>query len=196
MSRVVLFFGSFNPIHLGHLSLAKDVLRATENDEVWFIVSPNSPYKRDSESMPALDRFEMVKLALGSNKFLKVSDIEIQKNPDSYTADTLKLLVSEYPSSIFSILMGEDNVINVEKWKDSEYITSNFKIYVYPRKGNSDKTVLSFSYELINSDYIDISASEIRESFMKGDPKTFYLPIGVYDYIKTKKLLSTLAINS
>ena len=94
MSRVVLFFGSFNPIHLGHLSLAKDVLRATENDEVWFIVSPNSPYKSDSELMPALDRFEMVKLALGSNKFLKVSDIEIQKNPDSYTADTLKLLVS------------------------------------------------------------------------------------------------------
>lgn len=196
MGRVVLFFGSFNPIHLGHLSLAKDVLRATENEEVWFIVSPNSPHKNAPDLMPALDRVEMVKIAIGSNRFLKVSDIEISKNPESYTADTLRLLVQAYPMHVFSILMGEDNIFHIDSWKDSDYITKNFKIYVYPRRGNNDKIVTNCNYEILKNDYIDISASEIRKSIINGDPKLFYLPIGVFDYIKSNNLLAIKALNN
>lgn len=190
MSKIVLFFGSFNPVHLGHISLAKEILRYTDNDEVWFVVSPNNPFKSSSELMSANHRIAMLQIAIGSNSRLKISDIEVLNNPDSYTSTTLKLLVQEYPTHKFSILMGEDNMVTFDNWKEPEYISKNFKIYVYPRKGDKINSLpQNHNFELLKCDYIDISATEIRKSIMENQPKNFYLPIGVYDYIKENELL-------
>jgi len=190
MAKIALFFGSFNPIHLGHLSLAKEALKLTDNQEVWFVVTPKSPFKRDQEMISAEHRLKMVDIALNGGQFLKSCDIEISENLSCYTIDTLKLLESKFPEHKFSILMGEDNLDRIDQWKDAECIKSNYTIYVYPRgkKESKNSTPLQ-NVKLFNADYISISSTQIRESIRDGKNVIYYLPLGVYDYIKLNNLL-------
>lgn len=190
MANIALFFGSFNPIHLGHISLAKETLRLNYIDEVWFIVSPQSPFKKDLNLIDAIDRVEMVKLAIGSNSRLKVSDIEIRENPKCFTVDTLRLLEKQNPGNIFHILMGQDNLSGLDQWKESDYIKNNYKILVYPRKDQILTDVeLKANIEYFKADYINISSTAVRNGIKNGQNLTSMLPIGVYDYIVNKNLL-------
>lgn len=190
MSNIALFFGSFNPIHIGHLSLAMETLRLTNSDEVWFIVSPQSPFKIGDKLIDAWHRIEMVKIAIAENKNLKVSDIELKRNETSYTADTLKELCEEYPTHRFSILMGEDNLEGLDQWKEANYIKSNYSILVYPRMSNKKLKIPSnANIKYFDASFIDISATEIRNSIINNNPLLKFLPTGVYEYIKNNNLL-------
>ena len=190
MANIALFFGSFNPIHLGHLGLAKETLKLTDSDEVWFVLSPVSPFKVGQEMIDVKHRLKMIELAINKNKRLKACDIEVEENLSGYTVDTLKLLSEKYPEHTFSILMGEDNIKGIDNWKDAEFIKDNYTIFVYPRKNNefknrsSSKNIIFF-----DADYINISSTQIREIIVNGKDVIYYLPIGVYDYIKTNNLL-------
>ncbi len=190
MANIALFFGSFNPIHLGHLGLAKETLKLTDSDEVWFVLSPVSPFKVGQEMIDVKHRLKMIELAINKNKRLKACDIEVEENLSGYTVDTLKLLSEKYPEHTFSILMGEDNIKGIDNWKDAEFIKDNYTIFVYPRKKNELKNrSSSTNIKFFEADYINISSTQVRENIINGKDVIYYLPIGVYDYIKTNNLL-------
>ncbi|MCD7962665.1 MAG: nicotinate-nucleotide adenylyltransferase [Rikenellaceae bacterium] len=197
MKNVILFFGSFNPIHRAHLSIAEYVLDKGFGDEVWFIVSPQNPFKQIEDLAPKNDRMRMVEIAIEKSIFhnkMKVSDIEFNMPKPSYTIDTLSRLWSLYPDCKFSILMGSDNLLNLGKWKDYQDILKNCRVFVYERKGypHSDKLLhLGDIFIIDNPPLYDISSTEFRNLLKKGDDIKDFLPEGVYEYIKQKNIYAT-----
>lgn len=169
--KTALFFGSFNPIHAGHTSLATDLLTQNLADELWFIVSPNNPLKSSAELMDENIRLEMVELASKDIKQTKACDIEFTMPKPSYTIDTLNLLKSIYPEREFILLIGSDNAVIFDKWKNHQEILDNFQIIVYPRKGYDFKQVENKypRMKLISTPYYEISSTYIRENFY-NDP--------------------------
>jgi nicotinate-nucleotide adenylyltransferase len=133
MKKIGLFFGSFNPIHVGHLVLGNYMADNTDLSEVWFVVSPQNPHKQKVNLLEDHHRLAMVRIAVEDNNKLKASDIEFSLPKPSYTVYTLQNLKEQYPEYVFSLLMGEDNIRTLHKWKNYEYIIENFDIYVYPR---------------------------------------------------------------
>ncbi|MFN8398108.1 MAG: nicotinate (nicotinamide) nucleotide adenylyltransferase, partial [Bacteroidia bacterium] len=134
--KVGLFFGSFNPVHVGHLIIAESALNETELDQVWMLVSPQNPLKAKANLIGEYDRYRMVELALGNNQKILPSNFEFTLPKPSYTVDTLKRLKEVYPSYSFSLIMGEDNLDHLHKWKDYETILHGYPIWVYPRIGS------------------------------------------------------------
>lgn len=134
MSKTVgLFFGSFNPIHVGHMILANHLTQNTDLDEVWMVVSPHNPHKKKANLLEDHHRLAMVRIACEDNPKLKDSDIEFNLPKPSYTVFTLQKLKEDYPDHTFVLIMGEDNLRSFHKWKNYEYILDNYDIYVYPR---------------------------------------------------------------
>ena len=165
--KIGIYGGSFNPIHYGHIGVAKWVKANTFLDEVWLMVSPNNPLKDTKILAPEQERFEAVKDAIKNIPGLVASDFEFSLPRPSYTVDTLRALQKTYPSYEFSLIIGEDSLASITKWKDYEYILKNFVIYVYPRHGVQYSGALDYpSYKNIrimhNASYIDISSTEIR----------------------------------
>ncbi len=131
--KIGLFFGSFNPIHTGHLIVANQVLNATDVTKIWFVLSPQSPFKNSIDLLPDKERLYFLKLAIDSNPKFKVCDIELKLPQPNYTATTLAMLNEKYPQHQFYILMGEDNIGSFHKWKNYAWILDTFKIVVYKR---------------------------------------------------------------
>ena len=188
MKNIGLLFGSFNPIHNGHITLATFILKHKPLDEIWFVVSPLSPFKKSKILLDKNDRLDMVKVAIKPFKKFFVSDIEFKMKTPNYTIDTLYEIKKKYPEDSFSLIIGEDNLENFKNWKDSNLIIENFKIYVYPRNFSKSKPNLNFNtlYK-INAPTINISSSDIREFIKKNEDIDGLLSPEVLDQIKKKK---------
>lgn len=188
MKNIGLLFGSFNPIHNGHITLATFILKHKPLDEIWFVVSPLSPFKKSKILLDKNDRLDMVKVAIKPFKKFFVSDIEFKMKTPNYTIDTLYEIKKKYPEDSFSLIIGEDNLENFKNWKNSNLIIENFKIYVYPRNFSKSKPNLNFNtlYK-INAPTINISSTDIREFIKKNEDIDGLLSPEVLDQIKKKK---------
>ncbi|MCU0428524.1 MAG: nicotinate (nicotinamide) nucleotide adenylyltransferase [Cytophagaceae bacterium] len=182
-----LFFGSFNPIHMGHLIIANTMLN-NGLEEVWFVISPQNPFKRNSGLLHEFDRYEMARLASFDNTRLKVSDIEFQLPRPSYTVDTLEILVQKYPMQDFVLIMGSDNLQQFENWKNYESILKMVELYVYPRPGSDYRQWKEHPrIHFIESPQLDISATYIRKLIKENKSIQYLVTDDVARYIERKK---------
>ncbi len=186
--QVGLFFGSFNPIHIGHLIIANTVMELSDLERVWFVVSPQNPFKKQAALLHEHDRFDMVRLAIGDNARFNASDIEFRLPRPSYTVDTLIYLAEKYPKHEFSLLIGMDNLHSFPKWKNHEQILENYRLLVYPRPGvPAEHPLLKHpSVRLIESPLIDISATLIRNLVKNGRSIKYLVHPDVENHIKAK----------
>lgn len=179
-----LFFGSFNPIHIGHLAIANYILEFTDMSELWMIVSPHNPLKNKKSLAPDYHRLEMVKTAIGDHTKMKASDIEFKLPKPSYTVDTLAYLTEKYPNKKFALIMGADNLQSFEKWKNYTEILKNYKIFVYPRPDINIKDLkFEGDIEITNAPLMEISSSFIRDAIKNGKDIRYYLHDKVFEYI-------------
>ena len=180
-----LFFGSFNPVHIGHLAIANYMLEFTDMDELWMIVSPHNPFKTINSLASEYDRIKMVELAIGKNHRISASDIEFRLPKPSYTIDTLTYLGERNPTKEFVLIIGSDNLDSFHKWKNYEEILKNYQIYVYPRLGSGLGKYSEYgNIRLVNAPTIEVSSSFIRESIKSGKDIRYFLNSEVYQYIQ------------
>ena len=184
-----LLGGSFNPVHIGHMMLASYLQQYAGFDEVWLMLSPLNPLKVNStELIPDVYRLKMLDMALGDTKGLRVNDIELSMPRPSYTINTLRYLSKRYPQHSFKVIIGADNWKIFQQWKDAEDILSDYGVVVYPRPGYPMGTVYDDRVDVINAPVADISSTFIRKGIARGKDMTYFLPSGVYEYIKTNRL--------
>jgi nicotinate-nucleotide adenylyltransferase len=165
MSRVGLYFGSFNPVHDGHLAIADYMLNHVPIDEIWFVLSPQNPLKNPTELWSSEKRFELLKSAIDGKSKMSICTIEWNMPTPSYSIDTLKKLSEIYPNAEFSIVMGADNLQNIEQWKSFEEILNIYKIFVYPRPDVLPNAYFEHpNVTIFNAPLMTISSSEIRKS--------------------------------
>jgi nicotinate-nucleotide adenylyltransferase len=182
--KIAVYSGSFNPVHNGHLEIAKKVLEEDAADEVWFLVSPQNPLKKGSVLWPESDRLKMVKLAVGDKPGMKASDYEFHFPRPTYTINTLDSLKSDYPENEFVLLVGGDNLSSIRRWYKHQRIIDDYGLIVYPRPGYAVKEFDNISNVLIiNAPLLDISATEIRKKISKNEPIHNLVPVEVSDYI-------------
>ena len=197
--NIGLYFGTFNPIHIGHLVIANYIAEQTDLDEVWFVVTPQNPLKNKISLLKDSHRLAMVREAVYDCPKLKASDIEFGLSKPNYTVNTLAHIIDKYPTHSFSLIMGEDNLRNFHKWKNHANILENHTIYVYPRVLTSQEEEASKS---LNNDQIDklkakkniiychdapvmkISASFIRKSIKEKKDVRFLLSEPVHKYVE------------
>lgn len=183
--KVGLFFGSFNPIHKGHLMLANYMLDHTDLDRIWFVVSPHNPLKKKDTLLNEKQRFHMVNLAIGDNTKLRASNIEFKLPQPSYTINTLTFLKEKYPKHEFALIMGADNLENFHKWKNYEEILKGFQIYVYPRKESDGGTLNDHpQVKSVNAPFMEISSTAIRQAIKEKKDVRLFLPEAIRQYIK------------
>lgn len=191
MKKIGLFFGSFNPIHIGHLILANYILENSDMDELWFVVSPQNPFKDKKSLLADHNRLDMVQLAVKNYPKMRASNVEFSLPKPSYTIDTLTYLKEKYPNYSFALIMGEDNLDSLPKWKNAEKLMSDYQIIVYPRifEGGTS-TSLSVSkiknqenINIINAPIIELSATEIRKMIKEGKNVRPMLPPEVFEYL-------------
>ncbi len=172
MKRVALYFGSFNPIHKGHIALAEWVVEQSLCDELIFIVSPQNPFKEQEGLAPEFSRYEMCELACKASRYpeqIKVSAVEFVLEKPSYTINTLRYLRENFGSEMkFSILMGADNIENFDKWREYEEILRNYPLLVYPREGYSVEKFADKITFLSNAPLFDFAATDIRKMIAEG----------------------------
>lgn len=187
--KIGLFFGSFNPVHIGHLVIANYMAYYTELDEVWFVVSPQNPLKKSSNLANMYDRLEMVNLAIEGNERLRVNDIEFALPKPSYTIDTLTFLQEKYPHFDFVLIMGQDNLQSLEKWKNYEILIRDFSIYVYPRPGYDSGMFADHpSVLLTETPRMEISSTFIRQAIKESRNIQYFVPQKVIDFMDSKGL--------
>lgn len=164
-----LFFGSFNPVHVGHLIIAESMLQLADLDEIWLVVSPQNPFKEKKGLLDHHHRLEMVNVATHSNIRVKGSDVEFGLPMPSYTIDTLRFLKKEYPEHQFSLMIGEDNLAGLKKWKESEELLT-YPIFVYPRIGSDPVEMDSYpnNVQQVAAPIIGISSTKIRKRIKEG----------------------------
>ena len=189
MSRKIgLFFGSFNPIHVGHLILANTMATATDLDEVWFVVSPQNPFKKNKSLLHEFDRLDMVERATADNAKLKVSDVEFAMPRPSYTIDTLVRLQEKYPDYTFKLIIGEDNLVQFTNWKNHESILDFYGLYVYARPNTPPHAFSNHpKVTFINAPLLDISATFIRDCIKNNRSIRYLVPESVEKMIELKK---------
>lgn len=187
--KVGLFFGSFNPVHVGHLMIAQYMVEYTELDEVWLVVSPQNPLKEKSNLVNVYDRLEMCKLAVGDHSKIRVSDIELKLPQPSYTTTTLSYLYERYPEHQFALIMGEDNLNSLPRWKNYEVILKDYQIYVYPRAKEVVSPLLNHgSVHRTNAAIFEISSTFIREALKARKDIQFFVPELVIEFMEAKQL--------
>lgn len=184
-----LFFGSFNPVHAGHLIIASYMAGFTDLDEVWMVVSPQNPLKSKKGLSNQYDRLEMVRLATENSELLKVSNIEFSLPQPSYTVDTLAHLKEKYPGRTFALIMGADNLVSLKKWKNYEIILRDHQIYVYPRPGaDLDEWRNHPSILITDTPQMEISSTFIRKAIQEGKNVQYFLPDNVLAFIDGKNM--------
>jgi len=186
---VALLFGSFNPVHVGHLIIAETVAHSDGIDETWLVVSPQSPFKKKASMLNQYDRLHLAKLGAQDNHKIKASNIEFSLPLPSYTIDTLTYLHEKFPDYEFALVMGEDNLKHFHKWKNYEQILKHYRLIVYPRLGY--KVALYQDHPKITRlemPYLDISATQIRQLIKDGKSPRYLVTQAVYDYIQEMNL--------
>lgn len=199
MKSIGLYFGSFNPIHLGHLIIAEYIVQNHPLDEIWFVVSPQNPFKQNQVLADENHRAKMVELATKDNDKLKLSTIEFGLPKPSYTIKTLDFLKEKFPKTAFSIIMGEDNIMNLHRWKSYEKIITNYPIYIYPRLYHSGqinrlnldqfpKEIKGGKYTVVDAPIIELSSTAIRKAVADGQSIKYLVHNQVMEYIKKQGL--------
>jgi nicotinate-nucleotide adenylyltransferase len=190
--HVGLFFGSFNPVHIGHMALANYMLEFTDMQQVWMVVSPQNPLKTKNQLLNQNHRLMLVNAAIDDHPNIRSNNIEFSLPQPSYTINTLVHLKEKYPQYKFSLIMGQDNLQSFHRWKNYEEILKSFHIYVYPRPG-CEKTEFDDHphVHLTNAPMIDISATFIREAIKAKKNIRFYLPAKVWEEIDTMNFYRT-----
>lgn len=184
-----LFFGSFNPIHIGHLVIANYMASFSDLKEVWLMVSPHNPLKQRSALANMYDRLEMAKLATENAPQLKVSDIEFKLPQPSYTVDTLTYLHERYPEKEFVLIMGADNLVSLKKWKNYEVLLKDYHIYVYPRPGADVKEWENHpSITFTDTPQMEVSSTFIRKAIKDKKNVQFFTPDNVLAFIEAKNM--------
>ena len=187
--KIGLFFGSFNPVHIGHLLIANYMVGYTDIDELWFIVSPQNPLKKPAFLIEDTLRLEMLKIAVGENSRMQVSDVEFTLSKPSFTINTLNHLKSRHPDKTFVIIMGADGLETFTKWKDYQLIEENYQRYIYPRPGSENIDIQSCKNCILQpAPLLEISSTFIRKALSEGKDIRYFLPAGVYEFIKANKL--------
>jgi nicotinate-nucleotide adenylyltransferase len=191
MTRVGLYFGSFNPVHIGHTAIGGYLKEFTDLNEIWFIVSPHNPLKKRNMLLSGHHRLYMVELAIGNDDRFRASDIEFRLPAPSYTIDTLARLSEQYPSNQFSLVMGEDNLSTLHKWKNARELVKHHPIYVYPRPGlirkpnpTLDAILEGAVVKQVNAPMIEISGTFIRNGIKNGKNMSWFLHPAVWKYIQ------------
>ncbi len=182
--KIGLYFGSFNPVHNGHMAIANYFLEFTDLDKIWFIVSPQNPLKNKKSLLPDYQRLEILNRVVYNIENYEASNIEFNLPKPSYTIDTLTYLKEKYPKKDFVLLMGGDNIITLHKWKNYEQIVNNHQIYVYPRpNSNLEEYIKKYNIKIIEAPQMEISSSFIRKSIKDGKNVQFFMPPPAYEYI-------------
>ncbi len=193
MNRIGLFFGSFNPVHIGHMIIAEFMAERAGVDKVWMVVSPQNPHKKKSTLANDYDRLHLVKLAIGDNPKLDASAIEFNLPKPSYTIDTLTYLKEKHPEKEFSLIMGGDNLATLHKWKNYELILQNHDILVYKRPQYDLGDLQSNPrVKLFKAPLLDISASYIRKQLKEGHSIRYLVAPKVYEAIMADKIYHKL----
>ena len=178
--RIGLLFGSFNPVHTGHLILAEHFATRTDLAEVWLVVSPHSPFKQTAELRPDAERLHLVQLAIAGNPRLRAEAIEFELPRPSYTIATLDALRQRHPSTDFVLLMGADNLPGLPRWRDAARLLAGIDIYVYPRPGTALPDLAALPrVRVVAAPLLDISATYIRESLRAGRSIRYLVPAAV-----------------
>ena len=181
--KVGLYFGSFNPIHTGYLIIANHILNETDLKKVWFMVSPQNPFKTSNSLLNEYDRFHLVQKAIEGDLRMKASDIEFSLPKPSYTVATLAYLKEKYPGYEFSIIMGSDSFQNLSKWKNPEVIVRDYPIIIYRRPGFEIINEMSAKIEIMDAPLLEISATHIRELIRNGKSIRYLVPLAVEEEI-------------
>jgi len=183
---VGLFFGTFNPIHIGHVIIGNHFAENTDLDEVWLVVTPHNPHKKKSNLLDDIHRLTMARIAVEEYPTLNASNIEFDLPQPNYTVNTLAHLEEKYPNHQFSLIMGEDNLKNFHKWKNFEVILDRHSIYMYPRISNGDiPNQFSDNKKIVRVDapIIELSSTAIRKSIKQGRNIKPLLPYQVWKYL-------------
>ena len=192
MKKVLLYFGSFNPIHKGHIALAEWVVEQALCDELIFIVSPQNPLKSSTELAPEFSRYEMCEMACASSRYpdrIKVSAVEFVLEKPSYTINTLRYLSEQFGSQMqFSILLGADNIESFDRWRDYESIMRDYPLYVYPREGYSVEKFADKITFLSEAPLFDFAATDIRKAIANDEDFTDKVPSAVAKYVIQNRL--------
>lgn len=185
--KIGLFFGSFNPIHVGHLIIANIMAETTDLKKVWFVVSPQNPFKPAKGLLHEFDRYDMVRAAIHDSYKLEVSDIEFHLPKPNYTIHTLVHLSEKHPDKEFRLIIGEDNLQSFVKWKNYERILEDYGLYVYPRPGAQPSPLKTHpNVKMVDAPMLDISATFIRNCIRNNRSVRYLVPDSVEEMIRTK----------
>ena len=186
--KVGLFFGSFNPIHMGHMIIANIMAETTDLDKVWFVVTPQNPLKPAKGLLHDFDRYDMVRAAVYENYKLEVSDVEFHLTKPNYTIHTLVHLTEKHPGKEFKVIIGEDNLESFTRWKNYERIIEDYGLYVYPRPGVTNSELKRHpNVKMVEAPMMDISATFIRDCIRKNQSVRYLVPDAVEAMIRDKK---------
>lgn len=187
--KIGLFFGSFNPVHVGHLIIANYMATQTDLDKVWLVVSPHNPLKPKKTLARDHDRLHLVRLGIGDNPKLEASNVEFQLPKPSYTVDTLAYLQEKHPERQFALIMGSDNLATLHLWKNFELLLANYDIYVYQRPGaNPGEYAQHPRVRICEAPLLDISATYIRDCLQTGRSVRYLVPDAVFEYLEGSSL--------
>jgi nicotinate-nucleotide adenylyltransferase len=185
--KIGLYFGSFNPIHVGHLIIANFMAYNTGLEQVWLVVSPQNPLKSGGSLLNEYDRLYLVQMAIENEPRLKVSNIEFSLPNPSFTIDTMTYLEEKYPEHEFSIIMGSDSLENLPRWKNYEQLLARFPVFVYIRPGHEAKKYPDSQITICEAPLLDISSSRIRKMIKAGKSVRFMIPERVYEYMLSNR---------
>ncbi len=183
--KIGLFFGTYNPVHIGHMVIANYMVEFTDMDQLWMVVTPQNPFKQKESMLKDYDRLHLVNLAIGDDLRLRGSDIEFRLPQPNYTSDSLAYLKEKFPEHEFALIMGADNLNSFHKWKNHELILANNEIYVYPRMEANDGGELRnhFKVTYVDAPIMKVSSSFIRKAIKEGKNVSHYMPKDVASYI-------------
>ena len=192
--KIGLYFGTFNPIHVGHMIIGNHIAENSDLDQIWMVVTPHNPLKNKQTLLDDYQRLQLVFLATEEYPKIKPSDIEFKLAQPNYTVNTLAHLQDKFPQHIFSLIMGEDNLKSFHKWKNHEVILENHDIYVYPRISSETDTNQNLAFKsnpkihIVDAPIVEISSTFIRENIKKNKNVRPLLPEKVWEYIDHNNL--------
>jgi len=183
--KIGLFFGTYNPVHIGHMVIANYMVEFTDLEQVWMVVTPKNPFKQKESMLKDYDRLHLMRLAIGEDSRLRSSDIEFGLPQPNYTVTTLAYLKEKYVQHQFALIMGADNLNFFHKWRNHEVILENHELYVYPRLDANEGGKLRKHYKVnyVEAPIMKISSSFIRKAIAEGKNVSHYMPKAVAEYV-------------